>query len=72
MNSKIVMKFGGTSLGSSKKIQQAALKIKNKLKKNSRIIVVVSAMSGVTNKLIKKTEIFSSCKFSSLRSIYVL
>ena len=64
MNSKIVMKFGGTSLGSSKKIQQAALKIKNKLKKNSRIIVVVSAMSGVTNKLIKKTEIFSSCKFN--------
>ena len=64
MNSKIVMKFGGTSLGSSKKIQQAAFKIKNKLKKNSRIIVVVSAMSGVTNKLIKKTEIFSNCKFN--------
>lgn len=64
MNSKLVMKFGGTSLGSIQKIEKVAEKIRNKLVINKKIVVVVSAMSGHTNNLIKKTEFFSNCKFN--------
>lgn len=47
-----VQKFGGTSVGSIKNIKYIAKKIKNFYKKNHKIIVVVSAMSGETNKLL--------------------
>ena len=53
---KIVIKFGGTSLGSVKKIVAAAKIVKSKLKKGNKIIVVVSAMAGKTNELIKQSE----------------
>jgi len=53
---KIVIKFGGTSLGSSEKIIAAAKIVKNKLGKSNKIIVVVSAMAGKTNELIKQSE----------------
>ena len=56
---KIVIKFGGTSLGSVKKIVAAAKIVKSKLKKGNKIIVVVSAMAGKTNELIKQSEIIS-------------
>ena len=46
----IVMKFGGTSVGSIEKISNVA-KIVEKESKSNKIIVVLSAMSGVTNKL---------------------
>jgi aspartate kinase len=60
---KIVIKFGGTSVGSVEKIIAAAKIVKDKLKKNNKIIVVVSAMSGKTNELIKYSEKISK-KFS--------
>ena len=47
------MKFGGTSLGDITRIKSAAVKIKTELSKGYSVIVVVSAMSGTTNKLIK-------------------
>ena len=47
------MKFGGTSLGDVTRIKSAAIKIKKELSKGYSVIVVVSAMSGTTNKLIK-------------------
>jgi aspartate kinase len=53
---KIVIKFGGTSIGSVEKIISAAKIVKNKLAKGNKIIVVVSAMAGKTNKLIKQAE----------------
>ena len=53
---KIVIKFGGTSLGSVKKIVNAAKIVKSKLRKGNKIIVVVSAMAGKTNELIKQSE----------------
>ncbi len=65
MNSKIVMKFGGTSLGSIARIEQVASRIKKNIDENKKLIVVVSAMSGETNNLIRKTEYFSNCKFNS-------
>ncbi|CEI58762.1 aspartate kinase [Candidatus Portiera aleyrodidarum] len=48
----LVQKFGGTSVGSIKNIKYIAKKIKFFYKKNHKIIVVVSAMSGETNKLL--------------------
>ena len=53
---KIVIKFGGTSVGSIERITAAAKLIKKKIGKNNKIIVVVSAMSGKTNELVKRSE----------------
>ena len=46
-----VMKFGGTSVGSADRIRGAAT-IAAEAAKNRSVVVVVSAMSGVTNTLI--------------------
>ncbi len=48
-----VLKFGGTSLGSAEKIRQVSSIIKDYHLAGEEIIVVVSAMSGVTNRLIR-------------------
>jgi len=53
---KIVIKFGGTSVGSVERIIAAARVIKEKKGKNNKIIVVVSAMAGKTNELVKQSE----------------
>ena len=52
----VVLKFGGTSVGSIKKIQNVAKIIISYLKKKYKVIVVSSAMSGITNDLIKKSK----------------
>ena len=52
LNMLIVQKFGGTSVGDIKRIKNVAQKVKAELLKNNKIIVVVSAMSGVTNQLV--------------------
>ena len=54
--SLIVLKFGGTSVGSIKKINYVAKIIKKHRHKKNKLIVVSSAMSGVTNDLIKKSK----------------
>ena len=54
--SLIVLKFGGTSVGSIKKINYVAKIIKKHYHKKNKLIVVSSAMSGVTNDLIKKSK----------------
>ncbi len=46
----IIMKFGGTSLADIDKIKNVA-KIVKKESKSNKIVVVLSAMAGVTNKL---------------------
>ena len=51
----VVLKFGGTSVGTTKKIKKIAEIIANYKKKNNKVIVISSAMSGVTNELIKKS-----------------
>ena len=48
----IVQKFGGTSVGDIVRIKNVARKVKAELDKKNKIIVVVSAMSGVTNQLV--------------------
>ena len=48
----IVQKFGGTSVGDIARIKNVAQKVKAELTKKNKVIVVVSAMSGVTNQLV--------------------
>ena len=50
--STLVLKFGGTSVATTKLIESAAKIVKSEYEKNNNIIVVVSAMSGPTNSLI--------------------
>lgn len=49
----IVQKYGGTSVGSLENIQKIAKKI---AKNKNKLVVVVSAMAGVTNELIKNAN----------------
>lgn len=51
--SMIVMKFGGTSVGSAERIKDVARIVVNHYKKRGDIVVVVSAMSTITDTLIK-------------------
>ena len=48
----IVQKFGGTSVGTVERIEQVAEKVKKFRDGGDDIVVVVSAMSGETNRLI--------------------
>ncbi|MBN1230490.1 MAG: aspartate kinase [Anaerolineales bacterium] len=48
----LIMKFGGTSVGSVEALQQTSEIIKTSLTEWEHIVVVVSAMSGVTNLLL--------------------
>jgi aspartate kinase len=52
----IVLKFGGTSVGSVERIMKVASIITSYIKKKFKVIVVSSAMSGVTNELIQKSK----------------
>ena len=52
----VVLKFGGTSVGTIKKIKKVTEIVAEYQKKNFKVIVVSSAMSGVTNGLIKKSK----------------
>ena len=56
----VVLKFGGTSVGSIKRIKIVANIIKKYIKKRFKVIVVSSAMSGATNELIKKSRLISN------------
>ncbi len=53
------MKFGGTSVANVERIKNVADIIKNKKKDNSKLVVVVSAMAGVTDDLVKKSKAIS-------------
>jgi aspartate kinase len=48
----IVQKFGGTSVGSVERIQKVAERVKRHRDRGDDVVVVVSAMSGETNRLI--------------------
>tara|TARA_B100000989_G_scaffold255335_1_gene204227 strand:- start:1452 stop:2672 length:1221 start_codon:yes stop_codon:yes gene_type:complete len=56
----VVLKFGGTSVGTIKKIKKVAEIIADYKRKNYKVVVVSSAMSGVTNELIKKSHEMSN------------
>ena len=56
----IVLKFGGTSVGSISRIKKVSKIIISYVKRKYKVIVVSSAMSGVTNELISKTKKISN------------
>jgi len=57
---RLVLKFGGTSVGNIEKIKKVAHIVKKRHEEGNEIIVVVSAMSGVTNELAKKASLISN------------
>ena len=56
---RLVLKFGGTSVGTIEKIKKVANLVKQRLSEGNQIIVVVSAMSGVTDELKTKSDLIS-------------
>ncbi len=48
----LVMKFGGTSVANLDRIRRAAKRVGVEVAKGYDVIVIVSAMSGETNKLV--------------------
>ena len=56
----IVQKFGGTSVGDLDRIQNVANRVSETKKAGNDVVVVVSAMSGETNKLVGYAEHFSA------------
>jgi aspartate kinase len=53
---KKVLKFGGTSVGTIERIQHVSNIIQKELSSGSKVIAIVSAMSGKTNELIKLSK----------------
>lgn len=56
---RLILKFGGTSVGTIEKIKKVANIVKKKFNEGNEIIVVVSAMSGVTDELKEKSDLIS-------------
>ena len=56
----VVLKFGGTSVGTIDRIKKVTKIIVNYARKKFKVIVVSSAMSGVTNDLIQKSKKISN------------
>ncbi len=56
---RLALKFGGTSVGTIEKIKKVANIVKKRHSEGNEIIVIVSAMSGVTNELVKKSNLIS-------------
>ncbi|MFC7737716.1 aspartate kinase [Roseomonas sp. GCM10028921] len=50
---RIVMKFGGTSVADLDRIRNVATRVRREVEAGHEVAVVVSAMSGVTNQLVK-------------------
>jgi aspartate kinase len=55
----IVQKYGGTSVGTTERIENVARKVKKWHDRGNDVVVVVSAMSGETNRLIALAEAIS-------------
>jgi aspartate kinase len=55
----IVQKYGGTSVGSLERIENVARRVAKSREEGNDLVVVVSAMSGETNKLIEYAHYFS-------------
>ena len=69
MSKTLVMKFGGTSVGSVDALKNAIQIIRDAKKDWERVVVVTSAMSGVTNLLLDSAASASQGKVDSLPAI---
>src|SRR5262245_51253223 len=61
----IVMKYGGTSVGSAERIKQAAELSIASAREGHQVVVVTSAMSGVTNLLIDAARAAAGGRYDS-------
>ena len=66
---RLVMKFGGTSVGSGDAIRQSADIVRAARQNWPRVVVVVSAMSGVTDALLKGAHTAANGDATTFRSI---
>lgn len=66
----IVQKFGGTSVGSIDRIKNVANKVKKEIDAGNKVVVVVSAMSGVTNQLVDYCNQVSNLQSNEALSEY--
>ena len=57
---KKVLKFGGTSVGTTDRIQHVANIIKKEQSQGNQVIAIVSAMAGKTNELINLSNKISN------------
>lgn len=65
MNNVVVMKFGGTSVGSTERIGAVAKRVTKYMRANGKkVVVVVSAMSGETDRLIELARKAAGDKYS--------
>ena len=64
----LVMKFGGTSVGSADALVKATQIVKDARAEYPRVVVITSAMSGVTNLLLDSAALASQGKVDSLPS----
>ena len=67
----VVLKFGGTSVGNIERIKKVANIIVRYKKKKYKVIVVSSAMGGVTNDLINKSKKISKDFISSEQDVLI-
>lgn len=56
----IVQKYGGTSVGTPERIKAVAERVKRYVEQGDQVVVVVSAMSGETNRLVGLSQAVSS------------
>ena len=56
----VVLKFGGTSVGSTERIKKVCKIIASYKKHKNKVLVISSAMSGVTNDLVNKSKLISN------------
>ena len=66
----VVQKYGGTSMGSVERIRNVARRVARSYDEGNEMIVVVSAMSGETNKLVALCN--EMCEFPSEREYDVM
>jgi len=70
MSKTLVMKFGGTSVGSLERIENAARQVIKRLQEGYRVVVVSSAMAGETDRLINLAKQID--RFPSEREVDML
>ena len=58
---RIVMKFGGTSVANLDRIRAVSKLVEGEVKAGNEVAVVVSAMSGETNKLVGFVDELDAC-----------
>ncbi|WP_221030813.1 aspartate kinase [Actomonas aquatica] len=68
--SRIVQKFGGTSVGDVERIKKVAERVKLTAAQGNQVVVVVSARAGITNELLSRAR--AVCKDPSEREMDML